>query len=140
MITAQTPKYRAPVRRYSARGGRSKKPRRPTREIITLNTFIQTRRSDPIELPGSDGFAAFSAYAAAAAPSTATLTLETAIPAASTAAPKARNRNRRGRSQSPSRRHAADEVLCHALERQRPRGLTLALAPLSVGLGRSQST
>src|SRR5207244_5209709 len=30
--------------------------------------------------------------------------------------------------------------LTDALERQRPRGLTLALAPLSVGLGRSQST
>jgi hypothetical protein len=34
----------------------------------------------------------------------------------------------------------AGRVLCHALARQRPRGLTLALAPLSVGLGRSQST
>ncbi len=31
-------------------------------------------------------------------------------------------------------------ALCHALERQRPRWFTVALVPLSVGLGRSQST
>jgi hypothetical protein len=39
-----------------------------------------------------------------------------------------------------SARLGAGRSQCHASERQRPRGLTVALAPLSVGLGRSQST